>query len=135
MKKNSETNQEFIQIGKEKIYCGQRKRVQLEVASLYDYTKLKIPIEVIRGKRDGPVLFISAAIHGDEINGVEIIKRLLQRPILNRIRGTLIAVPVVNIFGFNNKSRYLPDRRDLNRCFPGSSRGSLGSRLANIFMK
>ena len=124
-----------FKIGGEVILFGQRKKVQLEVASLFDYTKLNIPIEVIRGKKDGPTLFISAAIHGDEINGVEIIKRLLQRPVLKKLKGTLIAAPVVNVFGFNNKSRYLPDRRDLNRCFPGNSNGSLGSNLARIFMK
>lgn len=117
------------------VRLGERKKVQIEVASLYDYTKINIPIEVIRGTEPGPVLFVSAAIHGDEINGVEIIKRLLQNRSLNRIKGTLIAIPVVNVFGFNTKSRYLPDRRDLNRCFPGNSKGSLGSRLAKIFMR
>lgn len=122
-------------IGSTPIYIGERKRIQLNVSSLYDYTQVSIPIEVIRGKHDGPTLFISAAIHGDEINGVEIIKRLLKKTFLNRIKGTLITIPVVNVFGFNSKSRYLPDRRDLNRCFPGSSNGSPGSRLAYIFMK
>ena len=122
-------------MGNESVHAGERKRVQIEVASLYDYTKLKIPVEVLRGRADGPALFISAAIHGDEINGVEIIKRLLAHPSLSKIRGTLFVVPVVNIFGFNSKSRYLPDRRDLNRCFPGNPRGSLGARLASIFMK
>lgn len=124
-----------LKIGTEKILPSERKKFQLEVASLYDYTKLYIPVEVIRGKEEGPILFISAAIHGDEINGVEIIKRLLQKPILNKIKGSLIVVPVVNIFGFNNKSRYLPDRKDLNRCFPGTANGSLGSRLAHLFIK
>lgn len=124
-----------LKIGNEEFALGERKRTQLEVASLYDYTKIHIPIEVIRGKEEGPTIFISAAIHGDEINGVEIIKRLLKRKDLKKIKGTLIAIPIVNVFGFNNKSRYLPDRRDLNRCFPGSSRGSLGARLAKIFMK
>jgi uncharacterized protein len=124
-----------LKIGTEKIFPGQRKRFQLDIASLYDYTKLSLPVEVVRGKQEGPVLFVSAAIHGDELNGIEIIKRLLQRPALKRIRGTLIAVPVVNVFGFNDRSRYLPDRRDLNRCFPGNTTGSLGSRLAHVFMK
>ena len=123
-----------FKIGDEKVFPGERKQINLEIASLYDYTKLTIPIEVIRGKEEGPVIFISAAIHGDEINGVEIIKRLLKRPSLKKLKGTLIAIPVVNVFGFNNKSRYLPDRRDLNRCFPGSLKGSLGSRLARVFM-
>ena len=78
---------------------------------------------------------MSAAIHGDEIIGVEIIRRLLKLKILQRLRGTLIAVPVVNVYGFINNTRYLPDRRDLNRFFPGSEKGSLTSRLANIFME
>lgn len=124
-----------LKIGTDKVYSGNRQRCAIEVASLYDYTTLNIPIEVIRGNQPGPVMFISAAIHGDEINGVEIIKRLLQKKVLAKMRGTLIAVPVVNVFGFNNKSRYLPDRRDLNRCFPGSADGSLGARLAHLFMK
>ena len=75
-----------------------------------------------------------AAIHGDEINGVEIIRRVLGVKGLERLRGTLLAVPVVNVYGFINQSRYLPDRRDLNRCFPGSEKGSLASRLAHVFL-
>lgn len=114
---------------------GKRKQIEIEVAKLYDYTKLTIPVEVIRGKEDGPVLFLSAAIHGDEINGVEIIKRILaKKKILSKIKGTLIAVPIVNVFGFNRNIRYLPDRRDLNRCFPGSKDGSLAAQIAKIFM-
>ncbi len=132
--KNSKDS-EMITIGGIPILRGQRKRVFLESAALYDYTKLTIPVEVIRGKLKGPVLFISAAIHGDEINGVEIIRRLLQKRFLSQIKGTLILIPIVNIFGYNYKSRYLPDRRDLNRSFPGDPKGSLASRLANIFMK
>ncbi|HSG06703.1 MAG TPA: succinylglutamate desuccinylase/aspartoacylase family protein, partial [Nitrospiria bacterium] len=114
---------------------GERKRVTLEIARLYDFTETGIPIEVIHGRRPGPVLFICGAIHGDEINGVEIIKRLLGHKSLKKIRGTLIAVPIVNVFGFNTKSRYLPDRRDLNRSFPGSKDGSLASQLAHTFMQ
>jgi len=81
------------------------------------------------------VLFVSAAIHGDELNGVEIVRRLLKRKILRSIRGTLLAVPIVNVHGFLDQSRYLPDRRDLNRSFPGSSKGSVAARLANLFVK
>jgi len=117
------------------ILRGERKTVLLESAALYDYTKLTIPVEVIRGKEKGPALFISAAVHGDELNGVEIIRKLLKKSFLKKIKGTLILVPIVNVFGFNYKSRYLPDRRDLNRSFPGSKNGSLASRLAYIFMK
>ncbi len=113
---------------------GERKRVLLNVAKLYDFTEMTIPVEVIRGKSDGPVLFVSGAVHGDEINGVEIIRQLLCKKALNSIKGTLIAVPIVNVFGFNNKSRYLPDRRDLNRNFPGTDTGSMTAQLAHIFM-
>lgn len=80
-------------------------------------------------------MFLSGAVHGDEILGVEIIRRVLMSKRLNNLRGTLIAVPVVNIFGFLNQSRYLPDRRDLNRCFPGHESGSIASRLANVFIQ
>ena len=125
----------ILTIGGYKIARGERKRISLKVAALYDYTELTIPVEVIRGKDAGPVMFVSAAIHGDEINGVEAIKRLLRRPSLKKIKGTLIAIPVVNVFGFNSKSRYLPDRRDLNRSFPGKKNGSLASNMAHIFMK
>jgi predicted deacylase len=94
-----------------------------------------MPVHVVRGKRSGPRLFISAAIHGDEINGVEIIRRLLKLPKLKRLNGTIIAVPIVNVHGLINHSRYLPDRRDLNRSFPGTETGSLAARLAYLFMQ
>jgi hypothetical protein len=93
-----------------------------------------MPVHVIKGRKTGPRLFICAAIHGDEIIGVEIIRRLLKNPSLKRLRGTIIAVPVVNVHGLINHSRYLPDRRDLNRSFPGSVKGSLAARLANLLM-
>lgn len=80
-------------------------------------------------------MFVSAAIHGDEINGVEIIRRLLQHRALKNIRGTLIAIPIVNVYGFLNHTRYLPDGRDLNRSFPGSRKGSLTGRVAHTFFK
>lgn len=109
---------------------GQRAVIELPAAQLYTQTPLNIPVHVINGRRPGPVLMVTAAIHGDELNGVDVIRRLLGAKFLNQMRGTLIAVPVVNVFGFIYKSRYLPDRRDLNRCFPGSENGSLGSRMA-----
>ncbi len=129
-------NRNALEIAGESILPGTRKRLEIKVSKLFDYTEMVIPVEVIRGKSPGPVLFVSAAIHGDELNGIEIIKRLLARKSIGRsMHGTLIAVPIVNVFGFNNNSRYLPDRRDLNRCFPGSASGSLGSQMANIFMR
>lgn len=109
---------------------GQRAVVELAAAQLYTQTPLNIPVHVVHGRRPGPVLLVTAAIHGDELNGVDVIRRLLSARFLERLRGTLIAVPVVNVFGFIYKSRYLPDRRDLNRCFPGSETGSLGARMA-----
>jgi uncharacterized protein len=114
---------------------GQSKYFEIVVSKLYDHTEMTIPVKVIRGKKDGPTLFVSAALHGDEINGVEVVKRLLSRKkLLSNIRGTLIAVPIVNMFGFNRNIRYLPDRRDLNRVFPGAKNGSLAAQIAYKFM-
>jgi uncharacterized protein len=112
---------------------GKRAIVEMPAAQLYTNTPLNIPVHVVHGRRPGPVLLVCAAIHGDELNGVEIIRRVLQSQSLRNLRGTLVAVPVVNVFGFIHKSRYLPDRRDLNRCFPGSETGSLGARMAWLF--
>lgn len=123
-----------LTIGGTDVAPGERAAIDLPVADLYTGTSLHMPVKVIRGKRSGPVLFVSAAVHGDELNGVEIVRRLLVQKSLRRIRGTLIAVPVVNVHGFLNQSRYLPDRRDLNRSFPGSQKGSIASRMANTFL-
>ncbi len=114
---------------------GTRVSIDLPTGRLYTHTPITVPVHVVSGKKAGPRLFISAAIHGDEINGVEIIRRLLKLPALKRVRGTIIAIPIVNVHGLINHSRYLPDRRDLNRSFPGSEKGSLAARLANTFMK
>lgn len=114
---------------------GTSTTVELPVGRLYTHAPMTMPVHVIRGKKSGPRLFISAAIHGDEINGVEIIRRLLKLPALKRLRGTVIAVPIVNVHGLINHSRYLPDRRDLNRSFPGTEKGSLAARLAHLFMQ
>jgi len=124
-----------FEIGSTAIQPGTRQTVNLHMSLLSDHTPMDMPIHVIHGKRDGPRMFISAAIHGDELNGVEIIRRILKTPRVNKLRGTLIAVPIVNVFGFLAHSRYLPDRRDLNRSFPGSEKGSLTSQLAYLFMK
>lgn len=113
---------------------GTSLQIDLPVSILPDHTPVHLSVEVFHGKRPGPTMFVSAAVHGDEVIGVEIVRRLLRAPQLKSLRGTLLVVPVVNSFGFLNRSRYLPDRRDLNRCFPGSPSGSLGSRLAYIFL-
>jgi len=114
---------------------GTRRTVNIPVSVLSDHTPVTMSVQVVHGRRPGPTLFVSAAIHGDEIIGVEILRRLLRARPLERLRGTLLAIPVVNSFGFLNRSRYLPDRRDLNRSFPGFAKGSLAGRLAHIFMK
>ncbi len=115
------------------IQPGERIQFDLPSVSLYTHTPLNMPIEVIHGRVAGPVLLVCAAIHGDELNGVEIIRRARSIPALNRVRGTLVLVPIVNSFGFIHQSRYLPDRRDLNRSFPGNETGSVASRMAYTF--
>ncbi|MGD8936256.1 MAG: succinylglutamate desuccinylase/aspartoacylase family protein [Thiogranum sp.] len=121
-------------IGGRHIRPGERETVNLPLALLHTQTPLEMPVKVWRGRKDGPRLFVSAAIHGDELNGVEIIRRLLQHRSLAHLHGSLITIPTVNVYGVIHHSRYLPDRRDLNRSFPGSERGSLAGRLANLFM-
>lgn len=94
-----------------------------------------MPVVVVNGRHPGPTVWLSGAIHGDELNGVEVVRRVLPRLDQRTLRGAVIAVPVVNVFGFVEQSRYLPDGRDLNRSFPGSTRGSMASQLAALFMK
>ena len=128
------TRQTDFEIGDVVIAPGARRVVDLPVSVLSDHTPVHLSVEVVHGRRPGPVMFVSAAVHGDEVIGVEIARRLLRTPLIDRLRGTLMVVPIVNSFGFLNRSRYLPDRRDLNRCFPGSAGGSLASRLAHLFL-
>ncbi|MEM6707172.1 MAG: succinylglutamate desuccinylase/aspartoacylase family protein [Pseudomonadota bacterium] len=124
-----------FEIAGEAIAPGQRALIPLPAAQLHSHdAPLVLPVHVVHGRRPGPVLFVSAAIHGDEVNGVEIIRRLLaQRH--SRLQGTLLALPVVNGLGYMQRARYLPDGRDLNRSFPGSSRGSVAARLASRFFE
>lgn len=122
-------------LGGVEIRRGETKTVYLTLPPLYTHAPMTMPVIVMRGKRSGPTVFISAAIHGDEINGIEIIRRLRQVSSLQKLKGTLILVPVVNAHGLINMSRYTPDRRDLNRSFPGSTKGSLASRIAKIFFE
>ncbi len=124
-----------IEIAKEIIEPGRSRRLDIPVSRLPTQTLLSLPVTVINGIEAGPKLWLSAAIHGDELNGVEIIRQVLTQIKSDKLRGTLIAVPIVNVFGFIEQSRYLPDRRDLNRSFPGSKTGSLASRLANLFIR
>jgi predicted deacylase len=114
----------------ETILPGQSKTINLEIARLHTMTKLKIPVIIERSKAEGPVVLFSAGIHGDEINGVEIVRQIIVRKINKPKTGTIICIPVVNIFGFVSQTREFPDGRDLNRVFPGSKNGSLASRFA-----
>jgi predicted deacylase len=111
-----------------------QRRIAIPIARLPTQTQLSLGVTIVHGQEPGPTLWLSAALHGDELNGVEIIRQVLQRLDCMGVRGTIIAAPIVNIFGFIDQSRYLPDRRDLNRSFPGSATGSLASRLAHLFM-
>lgn len=124
-----------FEIGGVRVPAGTRRTVDLPVSVLSDHTPVNMSVHVVHGRRPGPRLFVSAAIHGDEVIGVEIARRLLRLPQLASLRGTLMVIPIVNTFGFLNQSRYLPDRRDLNRCFPGSEGGSMAGRLAHLFMR
>jgi uncharacterized protein len=124
---------ESITIGGITVAPGERRGLSLPAGMLHTHVAIEMPVWVINGRHPGPKLFISAAIHGDELNGIEIIRRIRVRP-LTGLRGTLLLVPVVNVFGLLHHARYLPDRRDLNRSFPGSERGSLAARLAHLFM-
>ncbi len=124
-----------ITIAGETVLPGEQKTINVEIGKLFTHSELTAPIQVWCERQTGPILFISTAIHGDELNGVEIIRRLLKVKSLKRLKGTLMTVPIVNLHGFINHSRYLPDRRDLNRSFPGSANGSIAGRLAHTFMK
>ena len=125
-----------IEIGGKTVAPGARGRIDIPVARLpATQTFVHLPVIVVNGQAAGPHLWLSAAIHGDELNGIEIIRAVLDALRPAKLCGTVIAVPVVNVFGLLAESRYLPDRRDLNRSFPGSSRGSLAARLAALFMK
>jgi predicted deacylase len=115
---------------KETILAGESKTLNMELAKLHTMTKLKIPVIIERSLLPGPTVLLTACLHGDEINGTEIIRQLIIQNINKPKCGTIICIPIINIFGFINKSREFPDGRDLNRVFPGSKTGSLASRFA-----
>jgi len=125
---------EALTIGGESVLPGETRTVEIEVAPTFSNDDMSLSVQVVRGTRPGPTLFVCAAIHGDEINGVEIVRRILKTIDPKKMSGSLLAIPIVNVYGFNNHSRYLPDGRDLNRSFPGSPSGSLTGRLAYTFM-
>lgn len=116
----------------EEIPAGEIRNVTLAVGESYSSMTVEIPLQIRRAKEDGPVVFVTAALHGDEINGTGAVRQLIRDPGFVLARGTVILVPVLNLLAFDRHSRYLPDRRDLNRSFPGSAHGSLASRMAHI---
>lgn len=122
----------FFLAGQE-IQPGEQTHINLPLPSHSGYMPISMPLYIVHGRQDGPRLFLSAAIHGDEINGIDVIRQVMRHSSLTRLKGTLIAAPIVNIYGFFTHTRYLPDRRDLNRSFPGSEHGSLAARLAYVF--
>ncbi|MEX0966555.1 MAG: succinylglutamate desuccinylase/aspartoacylase family protein [Bacteroidia bacterium] len=114
---------------------GEHKEISLPVANLPTRTSIDIQVNVFRGKKDGPVLLLMGGMHGDEVNGIEIIRRLIRKELQELVAGTVIAIPILNIHGFINFSREVPDGKDVNRSFPGRAEGSLASRIAFHFMK
>lgn len=128
------SNQDLI-ILNEKVAPGESKTINFSFAKLYTSTKVEIPIIVERAKEAGPTVLLTAGIHGDEINGVEVVRQIIANKINKPVRGTIICIPILNIFGFLNASRAFPDGRDLNRVFPGTKTGSLASRVAYHFTK
>lgn len=123
-----------FEIADQTVPAGARKQLEIPIARLMSGTPVALPVIVFHGQHEGPTIWVNAAIHGDEIGGVDIIRRATEHLDPMTMKGTVIAVPIVNVHGFNTNDRYLPDRRDLNRSFPGSARGSLASRIAYLMM-
>lgn len=123
----------ILQICNENIHPGENLSLALPLPQLFSCAPLHMPIKVIHGKRSGPCLLVTAAMHGNELNGTEIINRLLKISALKQLRGTLIAIPVLNVYGLINRSRYLPGGLELDRCFPGAKTGTHAARMAHIF--
>ena len=122
-----------FELAGKRIEPGSHQHILIPAVRLYNDAPLDLRVDVFHGTKPGPVMLLCAAIHGDELNGIEVCRQIINQTDPLRLHGTLIVVPIVNLFGFVQQSRYLPDRRDLNRCFPGSERGALGSRMAFLF--
>ena len=123
-----------FEIGGVRVRPGLRRALALPITRLVTGADVDLPIRVVHGREEGPTIWVNAAIHGDEAVGVEVVRQVLAELDPRTLRGTLIAIPIVNVLGFMTGSRYLPDRRDLNRSFPGSARGSLAGRIAHLVM-
>jgi predicted deacylase len=125
---------DIISIAGHHVRRGEAVDIDMPIVRLYTDTDISMPIHIRRARKEGPVIFVSAAVHGDEINGIEIIRRLRRLKTFRLTAGTLILAPMVNVYGVLNQSRYMPDRRDLNRSFPGSENGSLAGIVAHTFL-
>ncbi|MBX3101859.1 MAG: succinylglutamate desuccinylase/aspartoacylase family protein [Bacteroidetes bacterium] len=123
-----------LHLNGQEILPGQTRDIYLEIAQLPTHTPMTMPIRVFRAREDGPVLLLLAGMHGDEINGLEIIRRIMADKRIRLVRGSVVAVPLVNVFGFLHLSRDTPDGKDVNRSFPGSAQGSLAARLAHSLL-
>lgn len=126
---------ESFGIGSVRVRAGMSRNLELPITRLVTGADVSLPVRIVHGRDDGPTTWVNAAIHGDEVVGVEVIRQVLVGLNPKTFRGTLIAVPIVNVLGFIAGDRYLPDRRDLNRSFPGSARGSLAGRIAHLLME
>lgn len=124
-----------LQICDVKIHPGETTSLALPMPEIFNCTPMFMPIKVVHGKQSGPCMLVIAAVHGDELNGMEIINRLLSLSMMKNLRGTLLAIPVFNVYGFITRSRYLADGLELDRYFPGSETGSHAARLAHLFTK
>ncbi len=125
---------EYLQINGEKIGRGEDRLLYLNIARLPTYTNIDLPVRVIRSDKPGPVLLLTGGLHGDEINGIEIVRRLLAKNLVVPQKGTVIAIPLMNIYGFIQNVRGVPDGKDINRSFPGNKRGSLAKLVAYTIM-
>ena len=128
-------DQNVLDILGKKVHPGKSATINFNMAKLYTTTSVEVPIIIERAKKPGPVILITAGIHGDEINGVEVVRQVIVKEINKPARGTVICIPILNVFGFLNMAREFPDGRDLNRVFPGSKNGSLASRFAYQFVQ
>lgn len=125
---------ESFPIGGVRVRAGSARELSLPITRMVTGAEVSVPVRIVHGREDGPLVWLTAATHGDEVVGVEVIREVLAGLSPKTLRGTVVAVPIVNVLGFMAGDRYLPDGRDLNRSFPGSARGSLASRIAHLLM-
>jgi predicted deacylase len=128
------SDKDVLHILGKSVGLGQSAKVSFNVAKLHTQNSIDVPVIIERSKKAGPTVLITAGIHGDEVNGVEIVRQIISKGINKPKKGTIICIPVINVFGFIHMDREFPDGRDLNRFFPGSKTGSLASRVAHKLM-